>query len=136
MPDLEDIPRRRSDSGVILADTSIWVDHFRRTNREFSRHLGARNVLMHPLVACELAMGHLSRREQTLRFLDDLPPARTAHQDEVRDLIESKSLFGRGIGAIDVHLLASALMSQPCELWTLDKRLKSAALEAGLKADL
>ncbi len=121
---------------MILADTSVWIDHFRTFNAEFYEHLNQGNILMHPFVAAELALGLLARRAATVAFLDDLPEARVARLDEVRHLIEAQSLYGRGIGLTDAHLVASTLITQDCVLSTRDKRLRAVAKALGIHADV
>jgi hypothetical protein len=86
---------------------------------------------MHPFVLGELACGNLKGREETLSDLNALPSARAASDSEVRQLIEGRRLWGRGLGWVDIHLLAAVLLSQ-CRFWTLDKRLGEAAAELGL----
>jgi predicted nucleic acid-binding protein len=84
-------------------------------------------VLMHPLIAGELALGSLRNRAMVLRHIDSLPSAMPARNEEVRELIERHSLFSRGIGFADAHLLASALLTPHTLLWTRDKRLRTLA---------
>ncbi|MBV9266345.1 MAG: PIN domain-containing protein [Acidobacteriaceae bacterium] len=116
---------------IILADTSVWVDHFRDGCPELAQRLIKGEILMHPWIIGELAMGNLQGRETVLSFLRLLPSVAPAGDGEASQLIESKRLWGRGLGWIDVHLLASALLAN-CRLWTFDKRLCSAAGELGL----
>ena len=117
---------------MILVDTSVWVDHFRGANPALSEVLGGALVLTHPFVIGELACGSLSNRTRILADLNALPLAVSATHEEVLRLIEQRELWGRGIGWIDGHLLASALLSN-CELWTLDRQLHQAADGAGVK---
>jgi predicted nucleic acid-binding protein len=84
---------------------------------------------MHPFVLGELACGHLKNREEVLRLLGDLPAAPTATEREALRFIERRALMGRGIGFIDIHLLASAFLAGPARLWTRDKRLAAVAAE-------
>jgi len=86
---------------------------------------------MHPFVSGELACGNLKSREAILSDLHALPAAKLASHTEVLQLIEDRRLWGRGLGWVDVHLLASALLSH-CGFWTLDKKLAEAAAELGL----
>jgi predicted nucleic acid-binding protein len=116
---------------VILVDTSIWVEHLRRGLPRLATLLQEGKVLIHPWVIGELACGNLSRRHQVLELLQGLPAATVASDAEVLLLIERKRLMGRGIGYVDVHLLASARLSH-CRLWTQDRRLASVAQEQGL----
>jgi predicted nucleic acid-binding protein len=118
---------------MVLADTSVWVEHFRRGEPKLAGHLVAGLVLMHPFVLGELACGNLKRRDEILADLQELPLAKLASTAEALRLIEDRRLWGRGLGWVDVHLLASALLSD-CAFWTLDKRLAHAAAELELKA--
>ena len=111
---------------MILADTSIWIAHFRHGEPGLAGHLGSGLILMHPWVRGELACGNLKDRESILADLDALPMANLAADSEVLAFIEKHRVWGRGIGWIDVHLLVSALLSG-CYLWTLDTRLHAAA---------
>jgi predicted nucleic acid-binding protein len=111
---------------VILADTSVWIDHFRRGNRVFAGLLAEGIILTHPFVSGELGRGNLKNRATILSDLEALPAAPLATHTETLHLIDSRRLFGRGLGWVDLHLLASALISN-CKLWTLDRRLRAAA---------
>jgi predicted nucleic acid-binding protein len=121
---------------VILADTSVWVEHFRHGSDELRSQLGKRNVVMHPFIVAELALGSLRDRAKTLAFLDWLPRVPIARLDEVRQLVEKRTLYGQGFGLIDAHLIASCLITPPTVLWTGDKRLRHIARMLGLEADL
>ena len=116
---------------MILADTSVWVDHLRRPNSEMIERLTARDILIHPFVIGELACGTLPDRS-VLQRLDDLPQIVSATHDEVLSLIESHRFMGRGIGYIDAHLLASVIHDGSASLWTRDRRLAQVAEELGL----
>jgi predicted nucleic acid-binding protein len=118
---------------VILVDTSVWVDHLRFRDEALARELDYGRVLSHPYVIGELACGHLEPRREILDFLGNLPTAPTATYEEALGLLEEHSLIGRGIGFIDVHLLASAVLATPARLWTRDGRLAAIAsrLELG-----
>jgi predicted nucleic acid-binding protein len=117
---------------MILADTSIWVDHLRKGDDALVRELENNLVLGHPFVAGELALGNLSNRREILFLIDRLPRALTATDAEVNELIEERRLMGRGIGLVDVHLLASTLLSPFAKLWTRDKKLRQLAIELGV----
>jgi predicted nucleic acid-binding protein len=91
---------------------------------------------MHPYVVAELILGSLRQRVKTIAALDDLPSARIARLEEVRYLVELRALHGLGIGLVDVHLLASTLVHPDCRLWTRDRRLRLAAAELGVSANL
>ena len=107
---------------MILADTSVWVAHFRGTTQELASALENGEVLCHPHIVGELACGNLKDRAETLRLLRDLPAATIATDEEVLTCIEENRLFGTGLGYTDVHLLASALLT-PTRLWTVDGAL-------------
>lgn len=107
---------------MILVDTSIWVDHFRRGDQALADLLSSGQVLMHPFVRGELALGNLKPRSEILRLLSDLPHATVAEESELLHIVETRKLMGLGIGLIDAHLLASALLDA-CKLFTRDKRL-------------
>lgn len=116
---------------MVLVDTSVWINHFRRSNADLERLLEAGRVLTHPFVIGELACGSLGRRSEILRLIDALPAAPVATHEEVLTFIERQHLYGTGLGWIDVHLLASARLSQR-SLWSADRRLRAAALRLGL----
>jgi predicted nucleic acid-binding protein len=121
---------------LILADTSIWIDHFRSGNSELRRQLEFGRIVVHPFIIAELALGSLRDRARTLAFLDLLPQVRTAHPGEVRIAIESHRLYSLGIGLTNAHLIASVLIDAPTLLWTRDKRLRKAAEGLGIHATL
>jgi predicted nucleic acid-binding protein len=116
---------------MILADTSVWVDHLRRANPVMIELLTANDILAHPFVIGELACGTLPDRS-VLQRLDDLPQIVSATHDEVLSLIESHRFMGRGIGFIDAHLLTSVVSQSGVSLWTRDQRLKRIAEEMGV----
>lgn len=116
---------------ILLADTSVWIEHFRHGKIGLRNHLAEGLVLMHPYVSGELACGNLKNRATVLSDLNTLPSAMRATDPEVMYLIEDRELWGRGLGWIDAHLLASALLSK-CQFWTLDKRLERVAHGLGL----
>ncbi len=116
---------------MILVDTSVWVDHLRSGDARLKVLLGAGQVLVHPFVIGELALGNLRQRDAILQSLHDLPQAVSAGDGEVLDFIERNALFGLGIGYVDAQLLASARLSSAF-LWTHDKRLRDVAIKLGL----
>jgi predicted nucleic acid-binding protein len=116
---------------VILADTSVWVDHLRASDKALATLLDTGMVLAHPFVIGELALGNLRQREIVLSALADLPHANLATDAEVLHFIEHHGLFGRGIGYIDAHLLAAVQLTARAELWTNDKRLHGVAAQLG-----
>lgn len=121
---------------MILADTSVWIDHFRSPDPELQRRLNNDEIAMHPYVVGELALGPLPNRKQILAYLDLLPQLPVANQGEVRRMVETRSLHNRGIGLIDAHLLAAALINPGAQLWSRDTSLKRIAKGLGVLADL
>lgn len=117
---------------MILADTSIWVDHLRRGNPRLAQALDDQEVVTHPFVIGELACGDLRNRSGVLALLQRLPKAVVATDAEVLAVIEQRRLMGRGLGYIDAHLLAATLLSPAVRLWTLDAPLVSAAARLGI----
>jgi predicted nucleic acid-binding protein len=117
---------------LILVDTSIWIDHLRASSDLLAKLLNGGRVLTHPFVIGELALGEMRQRGAILDALSNLPRTELATDAEVLGFINGQSLFGRGIGYVDVHLLASVRLTTGAELWTQDKRLHSVAEELGL----
>ena len=113
---------------MILVDTSVWVDHLRKSEAELQSLLNEGLVLSHPFVIGELACGKLENRDEILSLLDALPRATLASHAEVLHLVSERKLYGKGLGWVDVHLLAGALLSQS-SLWTRDRTLGSVARE-------
>jgi predicted nucleic acid-binding protein len=118
---------------IVLVDTSVWVAHFRNGSAVLADLLAEGSVLTHPIVIGEIACGNLKDRSAVLDDLHSLPAAIAVSNDEAESLIEDRKLWGRGLGLIDVHLLASALLTQ-CAIWTLDKKLGDAAKALGIHA--
>jgi predicted nucleic acid-binding protein len=116
---------------MILVDTSVWIEHLRAGNDRLKALLFDEQVLCHPFVVGELACGTLQRREEILTILKALPEAHLLDHDEVMNFLEARRLYGRGIGWVDAHLLASTLLTG-CSLWTLDKPLRRAAAALSL----
>ena len=116
---------------MVLVDTSVWVAHLRDGNRRLEALLHEGHVLGHPLIIGELACGNLKNRGPILHFLQRLPMAAVALNEEVLILIERHALMGKGLGWIDAHLLASALLSK-APLWTFDKPLNRISSKLGL----
>ncbi|MCL4132735.1 UNVERIFIED_CONTAM: hypothetical protein GTU68_034106 [Idotea baltica] len=118
---------------MILVDTSVWIDHLRDGNAILTRLLNEGHVLCHPLVVAEIALGSLKSREQVLGLLDDLRSVPIASTEEVRTLITTRKFFARGVGYVDVSLIASCLLLPRCMLWTSDKRLNVLADELDIR---
>jgi predicted nucleic acid-binding protein len=121
---------------LILADTSVWIDHFRSDNKELRKQLSQGKISIHPFIIAELALGSLRDRTRTLALLDLLPQVRVAQMGEVRLIIEARRLYSLGIGLTDAHLIASAFITPSTLLWTRDKRLRKAAEGLGVHASL
>jgi predicted nucleic acid-binding protein len=121
---------------LILADTSIWIDHLRSGNTELRKHLDQGKIAIHPFIIAELALGSLQKRAKTLALLHLLPQVRVARLSEVHLAIEARRLYGLGIGLTDAHLIASVFLDSPTQLWTRDKRLREAAESLGIHASL
>jgi predicted nucleic acid-binding protein len=112
---------------MILVDTSIWIHHLRDGSSTLRELLEQGQVLSHPLVIGELALGNLKQRELVLGALQDLPKAAVAEDGEVLQYISNQGLFGLGIGYVDAHLLAAAKLTAGSLLWTRDRRLADLA---------
>lgn len=121
---------------MILADTSVWIDHLRSGNRELRQHLNQGQVVIHPFIIAELALGSLLERTKTLALLDLLPQLRMAQLSEVRLMIEARRLYSLGIGLTDAHLIASVFINSSTLLWTRDTRLRTVAEGLGIHASL
>ena len=112
---------------MILADTSIWVDHLRGNNPEMAKLLGMGRILMHPFIVAEIALGSLHNRRKRLSDLESLLEVHVATLGEVRHMIESYGLYSKGIGLTDAHLVAACLLTPGTQLWTRDGALKNVA---------
>jgi len=121
---------------LILADTSIWIDHFRSGNKQLRKHLNEGQIVIHPAIIAELALGSLQERTKTLALLDLLPQVRVAQLSEVRRMIEARRLYSLGVGLTDAQLIASVFINPSTLLWTRDKRLRKAAEALGIHARL
>ena len=117
---------------MILADTSVWIEHLFRSEPILKERLQGGEIVMHPFVVGEIALGRMKRRAQILRDLADVPAIPPASSDEVLRLIERWDLAAAGVGYVDVHLLASALMTPHVTIWTFDKRLADVAVRLGV----
>jgi predicted nucleic acid-binding protein len=116
---------------MILVDTSIWIDHFNKADKELANLLQSGRVCIHPFIIGELACGNISNRTEILNLLNALPRLEPVFENEIYTLIENKKLYGIGLGFIDVHLLASALIDN-VKLWTRDKTLKQSAIKLNI----
>lgn len=120
---------------MILVDTSVWVYHLRIGDEHLKQLLIDGEVATHPFVIGELACGNLKNRQEILPLLQFLPQSKQASQEEALQFIETHTLMGLGIGFIDIHLLASARLSQ-IPIWTSDKKLNTAALALSISYKL
>ena len=111
---------------MVLVDTSVWVSHLRDGNAQLADLLNDGKVLSHPLIVGELACGNLKDRAVILSFLQLLPMSIEAEHEEVLSFIASNRLMGKGMGYVDVHLIASAVLTG-IPVWTLDKKLAQIA---------
>jgi len=120
---------------VILVDTSVWIDHLRAGNSALVALLRDGQVLAHPWVTGEIALGNLANRVEVLGLLGNLSQAAVATDTELRILIDRHRLFGRGVGYVDVALLAATLLTSGSLLWSRDRRLTAIAAELGIAHD-
>jgi predicted nucleic acid-binding protein len=120
---------------MILADTSVWIDHLRQSDSIFFVQLEKVEILCHPMVVAEIALGTLRKRETVLLQLRYLPQAIVARDHEVMEMVERHRLHGKGIGYVDAHLLTSVMLTPGTTLWTRDKKLRTVAEALGLDAD-
>jgi len=121
---------------MILADTSIWVDHLCNGDAEMARLLGAGQIVMHPFIVAEIALGSLHNRRKRLAEMEALLEVRVAQLNEVRHMIGAHTLYSKGIGLTDAHLIASCLMTPGTQLWTRDGSLHKVAQTLGIQANL
>ncbi|MET4800853.1 VapC toxin family PIN domain ribonuclease [Bradyrhizobium sp. LB11.1] len=120
----------------VLADTSIWVDHFRRADAQLASLLDHGDIVIHPFVIGELFLGGVPTASDMLGDLNTLPKTAIASNDEVLKFIVKRKLSGLGIGYVGVHLLASTMLTVEASIWTRDKRLLAAARSLRLAADI
>ncbi len=121
---------------MILVDTSIWIDHLRAGDATLSALLEQGDVVVHPWVTGELALGTLADRDEILDLLGNQPQAVVADDDEILHLIGSQALHGSGIGYVDAQLLAATLLTPGARLWTRDQRLAQVSTRLGIHADV
>ena len=120
----------------VLVDTNIWIDHLRKTEPVLVDLLERDQVCVHQSVITELALGNLKDRLVFLKALERLMIVRNVDDQGVRHLVEERHLWGRGISAVDAALLASVVVTSGVSLWTRDKRLRQAARDVGVLAEL
>jgi predicted nucleic acid-binding protein len=117
---------------MILADTSVWVDHLRNRNPDMEQRLGSGQIAMHPFIVAEIALGSLKNRRQRLEDMESLLEVKVAQLSEVRQMIESRALYSQGIGLTDAHLIASCLLTPGTRLWTKDAAMEKVARTLGI----
>jgi predicted nucleic acid-binding protein len=121
---------------MILADTSVWVDHLRNNNPEMERFLGLGQIAMHPFIVAEISLGSLKNRRQRLADMESLLEVEVAQLSEVRQMIEARALYSKGIGLTDAHLIASCLLTPGTLLWTRDAAMEKVAKGLGILVNL
>lgn len=117
---------------MILVDTSVWIDHLRQDDQKLSTLLERNRVLMHPMIIGELACGNLKDRSVFLNLWAKLPTILVVTNEEALYFLKRNRLMGKGIGFVDLHLLAAVSLSSEAYLWTKDKRLQRIAAELEL----
>jgi predicted nucleic acid-binding protein len=117
---------------MIMADTSVWVDYLRNNNPEMERRLNNGQVVMHPFVVAEIALGSLHNRRKRLEDMEALLKVKVARLSEVRHMIEAHNLYSRGIGLTDAFLIASCLITSGTQLWTRDAAMEKVAKALGI----
>ena len=117
---------------MILVDTSVWIDHLHSSEPGLVKLLGNTEVVQHPMVIGELALGSLAKRTPVLDALSQLPEVTVASHAEVMHLVEKGRLYGQGLSLVDAHLLASVILTPGALLWTRDKRLRTASDARGV----
>lgn len=121
---------------MILVDTSVWIDHLRKAEGKLQDFLLSEEIITHPLVRLELALGSIANRKTVLADLALLPQAPVAETGELFGVVEFQKLYRRGIGVTDLHLMASALLDRSILIWTRDRRLGEIAEELGVRAGI
>ncbi len=116
---------------MVLVDTSIWIQHLRYGSKDLEYLLDESIVVCHPFVIGELSCGSIGNRDEILTLMQALPRVTALDDREILYFIDENLLMGRGIGLIDVHMLASCRIAQ-CLLWTADKKLFTVASEMSL----
>ena len=112
---------------MVLIDTVVWIDHLQSNDEHLSMLLENEQIVMHPMVIGELAMGNLANRQRTLEDFAKLPEISVATHEEVLFFIERHRLMGTGISYVDANLLASVIAYGDTKLWSRDRRLNEAA---------
>ena len=121
---------------MILVDTSVWIDHLRSADAKLQSLLQNDQVMTHPFIRLELALGSIASREKVLADLALLPQAPAVATEELFSLIDHKKLYRRGIGVTDLQLICCAIFDRSISIWTRDRQLSEIANELGLRASL
>ena len=116
---------------MVLVDTSVWINHLRNSDHHLEKLLFDGEVVCHPHIIGELACGNMKNRQEIISLLQALPQTPLIEFDEFLYFIEQNQLYGKSIGFVDIHLLASAKLAKAL-LWTSDKRLKTASTELNI----
>jgi len=119
---------------VILADTSVWIDFLRQSGEEMRNLLADGQIVMHPFIVAEVSLGSMRNRRRVIEELDSLREVSVAQLGEVRQMIEDHTLYSKGIGLTDAHLLASCLLTPGIALWTRDAAMGRAAKSMGIRS--
>ena len=117
---------------MILADTSIWIDHLRTSNPQMQSFLLAAQIATHPFIVAEIALGSLKNRTGRLAELDSLQQVTMAQTAEVRHFIETRGLYSKGLSLVDAHLILSCLLTPGTQLWTRDRNMEAVARSLGV----
>jgi predicted nucleic acid-binding protein len=117
---------------MILVDTAVWIDHLHAVESTLAELLEIDRVGCHPLVIEEIALGSISQRVVVLDLLANLRQFPTVQHHEILHFADRRKLWGRGLSAVDVHLMAAVAMVEGAQLWTRDKRLKAASVDVGV----
>ncbi len=116
---------------MVLVDTSIWISHLRHANSRLQKLLHEGRVASHPFIIGELACGNIGNRTEIISLMQSLPMLDVIEHEELLLFIESNNMMGAGLGFVDVHLIASAILAGS-PLWTQDKKLKQACLRLNI----
>ncbi len=116
---------------MVLVDTSVWVNHLRQSEPILQKLLLSGDVYCHPFIIGELACGSIKNRKEIISLLQSLPSTKTIDDSEFLYFIEQNKIYSKGIGYVDIHLLASTKLEY-IKLWTDDKRLKNIANDLDL----
>jgi predicted nucleic acid-binding protein len=119
---------------VILADTSVWIDYLRAGGARMAERLDAGEIATHPFVIGEISLGSLRHRATIMDDLAQLPRVKAATDEEVASFVEMHTIYGRGVGWVDVHLLAAVRLTPGCTLWTRDRSLGAVAADLNVPA--